>query len=292
MTTTESTTTTKTTQFVPTVKFEDTDETVPYRLVGTYEYDRALKLLTQLVQQSTPEQIKVYNKVLQDRAEFTFLNGIGLEFDRKPDLAKATELERKKFNDKFKKGGIAWMMALAKVELGATISMWGDLPFPFESLHVTEFDGEQFKSILTDDVIAHLRSLKDEPKFKEVLQNKYIPDMHTIAYLRRLKLVKDMLITLSRANDADVASRIRDYQDELEKYQKKLVTQVVRSQIGYSTESTTTRNNVTSSFDGTSRTTRGRCQQAADRLTGTGGGNYPVTTRPPRSNNRVSSPGL
>ena len=219
------------------VKFEDADDSIPYRLVGTYEYDRALKLLTQLVAKSTKEEIKVYDKVLGERAEFNFLNGIGLEFDQRPDLAKANNLDRKKFNDKFKKGGLAWMMALAKVELGATFSMWGDAQFPFESLFVTEFDVEQFKAILVDDVVAHLRHLRDDPLFKKVLQNKHIPDSNTVAYLRRLKLLTDMLVTLGRSNDQAVASRVHPYLDELKKYRERLVTQVVRSQMGYSTES-------------------------------------------------------
>ena len=202
---------------MPAVKIADQEDSIPYRLVGSYEYDRALKLLTGLIAKSTPEEIQVYDQMLQKRAEFSFLNGLALKLKQRPSMAKASSDDRQKFEDKFKKKGLAWMMALAKIELAATKSLYGKEKLPFETMHVSDFDRKEFLQLLADDAMAHLRSLKDEALFKVVLNRKTMPDSNTVAYLRRLKLVKDMLESLARAGDPQVAATLQPYYAQLEK---------------------------------------------------------------------------
>ena len=205
------------------------DNTIPYRLVGSYEYENALHHLTKLIKNSTPDQIKTYNQLLQKRAEFTFIQSHGLTRDFHADAARIDPANGHKTNDKFKKGGLAWMIALARIELAATQSLYGNQTFPFE-VGVTEFEKENYLQLLLGDVAAHMKSLQKEPAFKEVLQKGRIPDSTTVAYLRRLKLIKDMLISLSRASDETMTHQIAPYQKELARHQNYLATSVALSE--------------------------------------------------------------
>ncbi len=56
--------------------FDKADKSIPFRIVGTYEYRKALEALDRLVAQSTTEQIAVYDNMLYDRPEFSFCRGV------------------------------------------------------------------------------------------------------------------------------------------------------------------------------------------------------------------------
>ena len=165
----------------------------------------ALKQFMKLVEISTTDELKVYDKVLNDRAEFSFFSGVNAAFEEKPDLAKANPFERQKFEDEFIKKGLAWMMALARIELAATSSLYGDNKLPFETIVNSQFDAEPYLKILQDDVLAHMKSLAKEPGFKEVLRRSRRPDTWTLAYLRRIKLIRDMLQALQDVGGPAVA---------------------------------------------------------------------------------------
>ncbi len=61
------------------------------------------------------------------------------------------------------------MMALGRIELASTLSLYGKSKLPFEAIEPTKFEAEQYLLILSDDTVAHLKSLAGEQGFKEVL---------------------------------------------------------------------------------------------------------------------------
>jgi len=199
---------------------------MPYRFVGSYEYAKAVENFEQLVLISTPEELAAYDKVLNGRPEFTYFNGANVMLDVPVDLKKANPKQRTQFFDTFRKKGLAWMMALAKVELNATASMYGDAPKPFQSIRVTEYDIVPYMNVLADDAIAHLKSLSMEKGFRDVTQSGRTVDTWTIAYLRRLKMIRDMLSTLSEIGNAEVKARIQPYDAKLRMHEKKLVSNI------------------------------------------------------------------
>lgn len=237
--------------------FQPSDESIPYRLVGSYEYLNALDSFTRLLQISSPEEIKVYDKVLKERPEFTFFNGIHTAFNERPNLANANPFERQKFEDEFQKRGLAWMMALARIELAATGSLYGDVKSSFEKIATTDFDLVPYLTILKDDVLAHMKSLSLEPGFQEVLRRSRKADTWTLAYLRRIKLIRDMLQTLEKVGGPAVQEEIEPLVYELRKHQRDLVEQVMSetaaSDIQYSKQKT--------SFGVNSKTTVGKCRR-------------------------------
>lgn len=239
--------------------FQPTDESIPYRLVGSYEYVKALDQFSRLIEKSTTDELQVYDRVLNDRAEFSFFNGINAAFEQLPDLTQATPVERNQFRDKFMKKGLPWMMALARIELAATSSLYGEVESPFEALVTTEFGVEQYLSILKDDVVAHMKSLSQEPGFKEVLRRARKADTWTLAYLRRVKLIRDMLRTLERAGGPEVAAEIEPLAYELKKHQRELIDQVRTEVASNSSEYTAT--NKSTSVRSSGSTSVGKCDR-------------------------------
>ena len=207
-------------------EFSPEDQSIPYRLVGSYEYANLLDNFTQLISISTEEEVRIYDQFLKKHPEFSYFQGLGTAFREPPDLEKADPDARARFNDRFQKGGLAWMIALARIELGATISMYGKREQPFTDIVTFNFGTEEYRQLLVDDVIRHLKSLAQEDLFRDVVDGERLVDTWTLAYLRRLKLIKDMMITISAVAEQTTIQEMRPYFDELAKHEKTLVDRV------------------------------------------------------------------
>ena len=214
---------------------------MPHRFVGTYEYTNALKAWDYLVTISSTEDLKAYDQLLEERQEFSYFNGTNLAAGKRLSMRESVRSRSgaDKFQKKFGKQGLAWMMALAKIELSATESLYGKSELPFQTVPVTRFDGKEYMSVLADDAAAHLRSLSQEAKFKEVVNPGRRVDTWTLAYLRRLKLIRDMLTTLNQFGDNTVRAKVKGYGRQLGKYEEKLLTTLLVQTQATSTTSTT-----------------------------------------------------
>ena len=199
---------------------------LPNRLVGSLEYLNALGAFEQLQKSSTEAELAAYDHYLAKRPEFSFYNGANRQLEDRPDLTEANQLEKNQFDIKFKKEGLSWLMALARAELGATLSLHGKTKRPFEAVTNNEFDADAYVEVLTDDVAAHMKSLSLEPGFQKVTQRSHRADSWTLAYLKRIKLIKDMLQTLTTVGGPEVATKLEPYKDELNRYRDELVGQV------------------------------------------------------------------
>lgn len=220
-TTTTKTTTTTTRSLA---RVQKTDKSIPHRLVGTHEYKNSILAFGELLKLSSNEDLVAYDRLLEERPEFTFYNGTNLVAGPTRRMRDFSGSDQVLFDNTYRKGGLAWMIALAKIELCATESLYGKSQKPFETFPLTPFDFEQYSNLLRDDASAHLKSLGLEPQFAEVTRANRPIDSMTLAYLRRLKLIRDMLTTLQLVTkEHDGKQQIRSYDRELEKYEKKLL---------------------------------------------------------------------
>ena len=248
--------------------FAKADKSIPFRIVGTYEYRQSLDALDRLVAQSTPEQIVVYNKMLDDRPEFSFCNGVdSLGTGRVALAAKATDNQ---WLDPYMRRGLPWMTALARVELGATMSMYGDSKKPFAEFAPSAFDLAAYLEIMFDDVVVHLKDLAQDSGFRTVVQPAHAPDSWTLAYLRRIKLIRDMLAVLYLTEQPEMIANLVPLESELKYYQNKLVRRIwadenlSKVQTGY----TSTVIGRESKFGASSSLTTGICKEIAESFGG------------------------
>lgn len=199
---------------------------IPYRLVGSYEYAKAMEAFTRLLSISKFEELPAYDNILNNRPEFTYFNGANAAFVSRPNLKQVSPFQRKQFYDTFQRQGLAWMMALARVELGATMSMYGTSDAPFHAISTSDFDKEAYVQVLADDAVAHMKSLGQEAGFNLVTRRGRPIDTWTLAYLRRLKLIRDMLASLQAIGNAEIRLRIAPYDTQLAKFEKRLMKEV------------------------------------------------------------------
>jgi len=157
-----------------------------YRLVGSYEYSKALELLEQLVNQSTAEEIEVYNLVIKTRPEFDVFT--------LPKLYKKANDNSDAGAYHVKHSGIEWIMALARLEMAGILATYSDVNDPFAQVNPTLLERNALNQLVLSDTAAHLRALFTDPAYKTMLakSSKNI-DSQAFAYLRRFKLVTHLL---------------------------------------------------------------------------------------------------
>lgn len=260
MTTTTKTVTTYQSYFAP------EDGTIPYRFVGSYEYLNAIDMFDRLVSMSTPEQIEVYDKLIESRKEFAFYSGILTQLGANAMAAKQSN--PMEFEQGFKKNSLAWLLALARVEIGATASMYGRSKTPFLDLAPgNRFGLEEYLSVLADDLNAHIHALATDQDLDDICKVNIKADSNTLAYLRRIKLVKDMLGAIQTAADGQYAYQAQRVRKELEKYEKKLVNKVLLATQNLSSTNfnVSSRGNVQSGSIALGNAQS--CQQVAERIT-------------------------
>jgi len=208
------------------------DDSIPPRIVGTLEYSSAIAYLEKLISLSDEEEIEVYDKVIAQLPEFTFYSGMTAGV-KQPQPTVGNNVAGADPQDdpdgQFRKQSLAWMLALAKVELNATRSMYwpGDKAFiqPAGTFGLIEY-----YHVLLDDVAAHLQAIETDDEFKKAIKKFLeIASSDTVAYLRRLKLISSMLIALEQSGDPMIAEKSAQYHKKIDAYNTTLEAQVAGS---------------------------------------------------------------
>ena len=136
---------------------------------------------------SKVEEIKTYNKLLAEQKEYSFFSGKFLEADD-PYGSNA-----KGKGKSFRKQSLEWMLALARVELGASIAMYGGVENSFQLVKPESFGVQEYNLLVADDAAAHMNAFSTDEIFKKRVRKPEVVDSDTLAYLRRLKVANDML---------------------------------------------------------------------------------------------------
>src|SRR5437773_1672294 len=89
------------------------------RLVGYLEYSRALSLLDPLVTGATTDELRMMDQIVTSREEFTVYTNLSRRIPKKG----ASSLDEPAgAAAKYGQRGLAWVMGLARVELGAMVA--------------------------------------------------------------------------------------------------------------------------------------------------------------------------
>ena len=196
---------------------------MPLRLVGSYEYYNAVLNFDSLLGKSTDEQDSVYDKILAAQPEFAFESGklrSALNSDGKYGSEPSKNGQRKRVS--VDKHSLAWMLALARVELGATLAMYGHVENGFALVAPGEYGSNEFENLIKDDLRDHLDSLESDPMAKKVARRSKSPQSLTLAYVRRLDVLEDMLGYLGENGSQALGQSALEYYDVVSKSNEKL----------------------------------------------------------------------
>lgn len=212
----------------PAIEFKKADSSFPRRLVGSYEYEKALQQLGRLVETSSPEEVEVYDRLISHNKEYAFYSGVAIEkgIDAK---AGQDDTSNSEFDSQFLKHSLAWMMALARVELGATMSMYGEFDDPFGqsvSIGGQRFGAQEYLQVLVDDLSAHLKAAKSDPLYQRALDRKSDLDGNTMSHLRRTTLINDLLTKVSKSGVPEIVTQAQPYVRMAQEYAEQMVEKI------------------------------------------------------------------
>lgn len=170
-----------------------------YRLVGFSEYATALNMFTKLVSISNDQELREMDDMIKDHPSLAVFTNLS----RGITPPTSTILEPPKDQeDRFAKQGLAWMMALARVEYGAMVSGFTDLDNHFHLETLGEKEKEAFTEILLDGVRMHYFSMINEPLGRAVLKGN-AGFSQAFGFGRRAVMVRSMINALAEVSRED-----------------------------------------------------------------------------------------
>ena len=95
-----------------------------YRLVGFSEYATALNMFTKLVGISNDQELQEMDEMIKDHPSLTVFTNLSRGITPPTSTIAETALNQEQ---RYGKQGLAWMMALARVEYGAMVAGFTDI---------------------------------------------------------------------------------------------------------------------------------------------------------------------
>ena len=163
-----------------------------YRVVGFLEYGVALRYFDALLQQLTPEELKAVDAIVGDRPEFAVHTNIAKRVQAAPSSLVPVSASTSSEQSKTERRGLAWVMALARVEVGGVLATFTGHPSPFEAVGPSKYEMSAYQQLLLDGAQTHYWALANDPEARRVA--KIVPDTQTLAYIRRLNVAQHFLV--------------------------------------------------------------------------------------------------
>ena len=164
--------------------------------------------------------------LIAGQKELAFYSGIAFNYSL-VQIEKLPAVDRELTESSYKRQSLAYLLALARVEVGATISMYGNSNDPF-SFGSSSFGSQEYLDVLLDDLSAHFKTVeKDEGFQNAAFEKKASSD--TLAYLRRAKLINDLLNKVMQSSDSELVAAAESYSRGINEYIDSLTRRIVRA---------------------------------------------------------------
>lgn len=165
------------------------------RLVGFHEYGHALDHFDRLISMSAKEDIDAIDEILVDHHEFDLFVKLPDGFDPgKSDGSEELSVNRR--------SGLAWVIALARVEFGAMVTGFTTHPNPYQAVQPESLEYEETMQLLLEGVEGHFRALKDPDAVDAQVMKFYRDDQvkSALAKARRVRIARAMLQALGKVD--------------------------------------------------------------------------------------------
>lgn len=181
------------------------------RLVGYLEYQTALSYLDRLLAIASPSELAVMEEIVRDHDEFSIFTNLSRRLE--PQSTALSERSNQ-LGDNYERRGLGWILALARVEMGAMAAGFTDVPYPFEKFSPSPNELPHYQEVLLDSMRTHYWSMRNDPVTRN-LRAGLTSDNQAIAYARRATIAiefvkavrslleKEKVITLEQRNELD-----------------------------------------------------------------------------------------
>ena len=102
--------------------------------------------------------------------------------------------------------------------------MYGYSQDPFGLFANSRFGRDEYLEILTDDLANHLKTVANDQGFQNASMQKL--DSDTLAYLRRAKLMNDLLDKIMLTGNSELLAAAEPYSNEVNEYIDRLVKKI------------------------------------------------------------------
>ena len=176
------------------------DKKLVYRLVGFYEYLNALRNFDALLRMVNPAELEMINKLIKEADEYAIYTNLSRTLQKKPSSLAEREQEA---GDQFERRGLEWIMALARVELGAMLATYTPTKKPFEEVRPSKFEMPAYKELLEDGLRTHYWALWSDPAAAKLARK--TPRSITVAYVRRIALTLHFFNAVAKVNQGNLS---------------------------------------------------------------------------------------
>ena len=164
------------------------------QVVGYLEYGMALGLLDNLLNVATPEELAVMEAIIKDHEEFTIYTNLSRLVETQPSTLSEPGT---KPTDNFARRGLAWIMALARSELGAITANFTESSEPFDAYWPSRYERTAYEEIVADSMRTHYWALRNDRLLRTMRKN-LTPETQAISYARRVIVTLEMLQAVRR----------------------------------------------------------------------------------------------
>ena len=163
----------------------DIDDSLVRRAVGYVEYGNALASFGSLVEMSDGADLDAIDAIIGDRQEFSV-------FPDLPESFRSSSSEQTADPSTSRETGLAWLVALARVEYGALIAGHTRHPDPYEFFGPDAYAYKETMNLLLEGAASHYLALKDKEAFSNFMEeNNSVQGALTVS--RRVRLALSML---------------------------------------------------------------------------------------------------
>jgi len=184
--------------------------------VGYQEYANALNHLVPLIQKADAAQLEAYDKIISQMPELSIYTNLSRRFNfPQAQNSSLTPLLRGTINlyrqsslneqelgqeDDFRRSGLGWVIALARIEHGGIEIGYQRNVSPFNLEHLTEIERPAFMELLLDGARGHYWAMRMDPMTHLILKGEVVKvsSQTALAYGRRAVMLQSMLETLNK----------------------------------------------------------------------------------------------
>ena len=198
------------------------DPNLIYRIVGAVEYRNALDCFDWYCSE---EEMQAFDELVQERDELEVEVNLSRNIVHPPSSLDQQAAEP---DDKFRRRGLRWIMAIARTELGAMRIGFAADENAFQQLAI-KYDQREYLKTVFDGMRSHFWTLADDPQLNGVLRGD-ANVTKTLAYFRRVLVATGFVDGgAALANDiltADQQKEMLDWKRKLNQIQSVLAARI------------------------------------------------------------------
>lgn len=199
-----------------------------HQLVGFHEYSNALQNFDLLLSKASQAELEAMDRLLRHYDEYAVYTNLARRVE--PQATSLREVALKQ-GDTFKREGLSWMMALARVEVAAMLAGFTATDQPFEAVRPTAFEKLAYSELLFDGMKMHYWALANDPAYVRI-RSEATPTSETLTYARRLKVARRFLEATAKNAAGRLSPRqlaeLKQWDAELNQHHQGIVAKIQR----------------------------------------------------------------